>query len=134
MIGAVDLDASAITAIAALLAGVSVGALIKIVNRFLRHIEEKDDAFTKFLGNHMSKSTAALDNVAAATREMLNGVEQLHEDNLATARQLLETNTKVTADLDAFEERVRERHRMLADRLAPKTRQALREVIDTKLD
>lgn len=65
------MDASLITAIGGLLAAVSVGALLKIVSRFLKHIEKKDADFTTFLGNHLSKNTRAMERVA----ERLESVE-----------------------------------------------------------
>lgn len=63
--------------IAAALAAVSVGALIKVVRVFLKHIEEKDQQFTTFLGNHMSGNTKALENLTSATSILS---DRLHND------------------------------------------------------
>lgn len=57
-------DVNIYTAIGAALATVSTGAIIAVVVKFLGHIERSDVRQEKFLNNHMSKNTAALERVA----------------------------------------------------------------------
>lgn len=57
-------DVNVYTAIGAGLAAVSTGAIITVVAKFLKHIERSDVRQEKFLTNHMSRNTAALERVA----------------------------------------------------------------------
>lgn len=65
--------------IAAALAAVSVGALIKVTRVFLAHIERKDQEFTTFLGNHMSGNTRALQSLTSATEKLADRFEDHDE-------------------------------------------------------
>lgn len=70
-------DAQIYTSIAAGLALVSLGAVMRLVRRFLQHVEMKDEQFTKFLSNHMSHNTEAMQDAAAALRELAVEVRDL---------------------------------------------------------
>ena len=57
-------DVNVYTAIGAALAVVSTGAILRVVSIFLKHITASDERQEKFLGNHMSRNTQAMEAVA----------------------------------------------------------------------
>jgi hypothetical protein len=81
-------DATVFSAIAAGLAAVSVGALLKAISIFTRHVDNKDSAFTTFLGNHMSANVKAMTDLTVTTQRLADGVDTLHDDNVTQANKL----------------------------------------------
>lgn len=74
------------TAIGAALAGISVYAVIKVIRIFLKHIEKADarqDAAQvrqeKFLANHLSSNTAALQATTRAQEKVADRLERVEE-------------------------------------------------------
>jgi hypothetical protein len=64
------MDPAVITAITGGVSLLTVGALIKIVRIFLRHIEKSETRQEAFLGNHLSHNTKALERVANRLERM----------------------------------------------------------------
>lgn len=52
------------------LGGLAVGAVVAVVKLFTSYASNRDEQFTTFLGNHMSKHTAALEDLAVVIKEM----------------------------------------------------------------
>lgn len=71
--------AQVITAIAALLATVSVGAIIKVIRIFLRHIDASNTRQETFLSNHLSANTRALEASARAQERVADRLERVED-------------------------------------------------------
>lgn len=78
------MEAQVFTAIGGVIALLSVGALIKVVRIFLRHIEAADkrqdlaqERQEIFLGNHLSASTAAMQSAARAQEKVAERLERV---------------------------------------------------------
>lgn len=72
--------AQVFTAIGAALAAISVVAIIKVIRIFLRHIEAADARQEKFLENHMSGHTRAMEASAKANERVADELKDLRNE------------------------------------------------------
>lgn len=55
---------------------VALGAMVFIVIKFLKHIENKDKDFKELLGNHINHNTSILEKLDNAVRELVIWVKK----------------------------------------------------------
>ncbi len=88
-----------------------------IIRETLDRVSELQKDVLAFMGNHMSGLTKSLDEVSKNLVMLNEKVANLHEDNIAASRSLLESSSTIRDELTDFEERVVLRHKLLAKSL-----------------
>jgi len=68
--------------------------------RFLGALEQSQARNEKFLGNHMSGNTRALESVATNLAVLNEHTDRLHDDNIEAARLLLSADKHVTRKVE----------------------------------
>lgn len=71
------MDPGVFTAIASGVALLSVGAIIKVILIFLKHIEKSDTRQENFLGNHLSDNTKMLEQSVRAQEKVADRLERV---------------------------------------------------------
>jgi len=111
---------------------VGVAAIVGLVYvaRVMRGMQR--DVLT-FMENHLHNISSSLEAVAINLIGLNERVDRLHDDNVVTAKALEDASASDHAALKEFEERVRVRHMLLAEKLSPKVRHALTEALEAEL-